>query len=219
MITSNRDEIITREAALPPKTYAHQGSSLAYPRDPQGGGTWIATGAEMTVCLFNGAFEPHERKNSYRVSRGTVPIALSGFNSVTDFVRHFDFSGIEPFSVVVYRPGQLHEVKWDEKKPHLITHSVDEPHIWASATLYSPEVRKTRQHWFDEWLQSKPVFDREHIISFHTQEKSDKENGLLIQRDNGLRTVSVCSVEHQERQPSYMQYIDLVNQRSHGHSI
>ncbi|MEZ4720497.1 MAG: NRDE family protein [Flavobacteriales bacterium] len=210
LITSNRDEIITRSPAIGPKVYSPSTKEILFPKDPQGGGSWIASGDNMSVCLLNGAFEPHERKDHYKHSRGLVPLAIIEHGNVPSFVEQYDFEGIEPFTVVIYNPNGLWELIWDEERPHLFGHDPKLPGIWASTPLYSPEVRAQRKQWFSEWLDSTSDPTQESILRFHTQPSSDKENGLLIARDNGLHTVSVTSIEHQNDQSALMCYRDLV---------
>lgn len=210
MISSNRDEIITRAPAEPPVVREIGGVPLLFPRDPVGGGTWIASNAEATACLFNGAFEPHERKPNYRLSRGVVPLEYFQFLDVERFVKDFNFSGIEPFSMVIYRKGSLHEIKWDEEQVHVIVHDAEAPHIWASVTLYDQKTREERRRWFEQWLATSPDFDPDAAMGFHTTALGDKINGLLINRPSGLRTVSVTSISHVEDEGAKLQYRDLV---------
>ena len=53
----------------------------------------------------------------------------------------------------------------------------------------------------------------------HTSEKSDKENGLLIHRDNGLQTVSVTSVRRTDGAESNMIYRDLVSDKQYQQEL
>ena len=219
LITSNRDESIARALAEPPVVADPNSSMLLYPRDPLGGGTWIASGKKATVCLFNGAFEPHIQKDHYRTSRGTIPIQFFEHRDAKEFVQRFDLQGIEPFSIVIYQNRTLTEIKWDEQKAHLIDHDPEKPGIWASVSLYTPEVRENRTRMFDSWLTTNPDLNQESIVGFHTSEKSDKENGLLIHRDNGLQTVSVTSVRRTDGAESNMIYRDLVSDKQYQQEL
>lgn len=211
LISSNRDEIITRSIAELPQCYVHGSRQLLYPRDPVGGGTWILTAPEATICLFNGGFKPHVRREEYRISRGLIPIRFFDFLSIDRFAQSFDFQGIEPFSLVVYQEGRLHYLVWDEQRVHLKELDAKTPKIWASSTLYSPEVQARRDELFEAWLGSHPSFNQASIMAFHTSEDGDSENGLLINRANGLKTVSVTSIERNDAFESSMVYRDLIN--------
>ena len=109
-----------------------------------------------------------------------------------------------------YQSGRLHLLVWDETSVHLTELDPNIPQIWASSTLYSPEVRMHRKEMFNAWLESDPSFDQESIMRFHQSEKTDAENGLLIHRSNGLKTVSVTSVERHDAYDTSMVYRDLI---------
>lgn len=209
LITSNRDEASERPSAFPPKVYESEGKKLLFPKDPLGGGTWIATSNDAAVCLFNGAFEPHVRKQYYRISRGLVPVSFFKYDTVDAFIKGFNFEGIEPFSLVIYHQKRLVELKWDETTLHRFEHDPLQAHIWASATLYSPEVVAERKRWFNDWLAKSPAYNVENIMRFHSSGLGDKENGLFIDRQNGLKTVSVSSIQFSEEQKTSLTYHDL----------
>ena len=53
IITSNRDEKITRERALSPQEYLIDGKKIIFPKDPKAGGTWVAHN-ETKIIVFMG---------------------------------------------------------------------------------------------------------------------------------------------------------------------
>ena len=212
LITSNRDEALHRERAERPTTAIYKDQPLLFPRDPKGQGSWIASSQTSSACLFNGAFEAHMPRPPYRHSRGLIPLEVLTHNSLDAFVEQYSLDGIEPFSIVVYRPGLLQELKWDGSQAHVVDHNANQPHIWASATLYNAEVRAQRRKDFEQWLDTGPAFTQEAIVGFHTQASNDRENGLLIARDSGLHTVSVTSLKHTHGAPTEMRYQDLLTQ-------
>ncbi len=219
LITSNRDEALARDRAEFPAVHHYKGQALLFPKDPRGKGSWIASNHASSVCLFNGAFEAHVPAPPYRHSRGLIPLEVLSHDTLDDFVVSHSLEGIEPFSIVVYRPGVLQELKWDGQKPHVLNHDSEQPHIWASATLYSKEVRTQRQRDFETWLRKGPEFTQANIVGFHTQGSEDHDNGLLIARDSGLQTVSVTSMKHTHDAPTEMIYHDLITQERHTQSL
>ena len=69
ILTSNRDEQRIRET-IPPKKYKENGVDLFFPKDKIAGGTWIGTSSnKRLVCVLNGAFKKHKRKDYYKKSR------------------------------------------------------------------------------------------------------------------------------------------------------
>ena len=85
-LTSNRDEWNLRPT-LAPVTEIIAGQEVTFPKDETAGGTWIAAGENGRVCcLLNGAFERHERKLPYGLSRGKVILMAFEYENVADFL-------------------------------------------------------------------------------------------------------------------------------------
>jgi uncharacterized protein with NRDE domain len=199
ILTSNRDEKDTRERALPPRIFSHNHLNVCYPQDPRAKGTWIAVSENnFTLCLLNGGFVPHKSRPPYRKSRGVMLLDFFNFNNVNQFVVNYDFKGIEPFTLIIaeYRSIlKLYELRWDGKQIHLSYRDAKQSAIWSSVTLYTPEVIKTRESWFNAWKQKqKEGFFPENISEFHmTGGTGDKSSDLLMRRP-GTGTVSVTQV-------------------------
>jgi uncharacterized protein with NRDE domain len=70
VLTSNRDEAPNRHT-LSPDFYNIENTKLLFPKDEVAGGSWIGVSEKQRVlCILNGGFEKHERKATYRLSRG-----------------------------------------------------------------------------------------------------------------------------------------------------
>jgi uncharacterized protein with NRDE domain len=107
ILTSNRDEDMLRQTALPFQKYSLNNKSLYYPKDPKAGGTWIATEPNsFTVCLLNGAFKAHTPNPPYNKSRGIVLLDFFKYNNQYDFIKQYDFSNIEPFTLLFVKRQQ-----------------------------------------------------------------------------------------------------------------
>ena len=76
VITSNRDERIARGKAISPEVYEMNGVQITFPKDPKGGGTWIAHTKKKVIVLLNGAQDKHKLKPSYKKSRGLIVLDL-----------------------------------------------------------------------------------------------------------------------------------------------
>ena len=106
ILTSNRDESPFRKT-VPPETYIENKVKLTYPKDEVAGGTWIGlSDKNRLVCLLNGGFEKHKRVTNYKMSRGIIVKQLIKVENAVDFIKNFDFKGIEPFTIVL---GDWHE--------------------------------------------------------------------------------------------------------------
>ena len=199
ILTSNRDETPKR-AALAPESYTVHGKEIFFPKDPLAGGTWIATDKkQFTLCLLNGAFEKHHHKPPYKLSRGIMVLDFFMYNNIRNFVEQYDFSGIEPFTLILIESNNnlsATELVWDEVKLHVRSLDVTQPQIWSSSTLYPEAVRAERKHWFKLWLEAHDKFQQNEIIDFHkTGGKGDEWNDFVMNREGKVQTVSVTSIE------------------------
>lgn len=209
VLTSNRDEAPGRPT-LPPKIYSEGGVEMLFPKDGIAGGTWLGVSSrKRCICLLNGAFEKHLRKDSYRKSRGVV---VREFLVVSDFsvaIAEYDFSGIEPFTLVVaewLKELKFSEAVWDGEKMHF-RHLPLSPHIWSSSPLYTSAAKRGRENWFVQ-LRKEQELSPKNILDFHySAGKGDKENGVVMDR-NFVRTRSISQIVLSEEKV-FFYYDDL----------
>lgn len=216
ILTSNRDEKAYRPTQ-PPQEYPAGAVNLYFPKDEKAGGSWIALNDNGRLCcLLNGAFEPHIKQEFHSRSRGTV---LTGFAStalpVGEYFKQENLQNVEPFTVVVLEQEEgkttgLCEFVWDGNKKHVIHPNINEPALWSSVTLYSPENRYQRQEWFNDFLrQNEGVITPEKVLAFHSgRHTSDNSVNLVMERGGGLKTVSITQVTVQQK-GFIMHYFDL----------
>jgi hypothetical protein len=211
ILTSSRDEKLVRPAALPPMEYNVHSKTITFPKDPSAGGSWIAYSESRTACLLNGGFVKHISLPPYKKSRGLILLDYFQFPGITEFLHEYDFTGIEPFTLIIIESPGLYELRWDGEKIHSISRDLNKPFIWSSATLYTDEVILKRKTWFQSWLAKNNEFLIDNIRQFHhTAGEGDKENDLLMNRSNSLKTVSITTVEKKQSQMT-MIYEDLTN--------
>ena len=198
ILTSNRDEHSLRLKAAPPEKFNVNDLDVFYPKDGQAGGSWIAATKDFTLCLLNGAFNKHIRNPPYTKSRGIMLLDFFEFNDVTKFAGKYQFSGIEPFTLLILETVselKLHELRWDGVALNLQQSDARVPHIWSSVTLYEPEIIELRRKWFHEWLASHQLNSMDSIMHFHEfAGGDDKTTAVLMNRNNELLTVSITSV-------------------------
>ncbi len=220
ILTSNRDEKTDRPPATPPFFEKKNNYELIYPRDPHGGGTWIASdNRNNSVCLLNGAIRKHKPQYPYRHSRGLVVLDFFAFNNLFDFIDFYDLNNIEPFTLVIIHDYRLFEFKWDGVQRHLKNLSFLKPNIWSSVTLYDEVVIKKRENWFHEWLQNNSPFDLERMLDFHMfGGEGNKETDILMERDDQLKTISITSLFNGDNLTT-MYYKDILNQEDHQETI
>jgi Transport and Golgi organisation 2 len=215
ILTHNRDESIARTKALAPRQYNVHHQAIIYPKDPVGGGTWMATSAHFTLCLLNGAFEKHVAKPPYRQSRGLVILDFFQFGSLPDFVRQYQFIGIEPFTLVVVdklNKYELTELRWDGQDVFIDSKDNQKPHIWSSATLYSATIRQNREQWFGDWCIQNADYEAEKVLKFHhTGGNGDIENDLKMNRKGELMTQCIMQIQCGTKHRYEVMYQDLLS--------
>ncbi len=219
IFTSNRDESKIRPTHHPSVDDAGE-LKLLYPKDSIAGGTWVCLSNHNRVAgLMNGAFERHEWKPPYRLSRGIVLLDLMKSDRLDDFLNDYNLEGVEPFTVIVYDNGQITELRWDGKQKHKKIIDTGKPQIWSSASLYPRLVREKREGWFAKWLEKRKEFLQKDILEFHRfGGEGDPENDFVMNRFDIVQTVSITSII-KKPDTAAMTYNDLVANKTSETSI
>lgn len=193
LLTSNRDEKITRPSAIEPKIYQIENKKIIYPKDAKAGGTWFVVDEfGNAIILLNGGKTKHIPKEKYRLSRGIIVLDLIASDSIVSKWETIDLTDIEPFTLVVLENKQPYQLQWsgEEKSTEIL--EVNQNYIWSSSTLYSSEIQQQRADWFAQYMKENTEISAEKMKVFHKNtEPKDAKNGLIINRDNLLKTLSV----------------------------
>ena len=208
-----------RQQALPPEIYSVNGRNLLYPKDGAAGGSWIAVNEQnSTAVLLNGGFVKHRVNPPYRMSRGIILLeVVQAANPVLHF-QQMDLAGIEPFTIIHFN-NQLHQLTWTGDVKHRRQLDPSKPNIWSSVTLYEQPVIAKRERWFAAFIDKNPIPDQESILDFHMNTgDGDKQNDLVMNRDNKLTTVSITSVEIMDQHCS-MKYADRLTNETYVTTI
>lgn len=210
--TSSRDEQAGRPLALFPEIYNIGGIRVLFPKDPKGGGSWIAVNENGHAgVLLNGAIKAHETEDFYRKSRGLILLDLISALSPADKFEETDFKGIEPFTIILFENKNLYSGKWDGQMKWLESLNANKPHIWSSVTLYDPVAIRKREEWFRAWLCKNTYPGSLDIIHFHQKGgDGDPFNDILMNRDHKLFTNSISSIRLSPESASF-RYLDLRN--------
>lgn len=214
VLTSNRDEAPQRHT-IPPKVYTLDGTRVLFPKDELAGGTWIGTSdRKRLVCLLNGGFGPHERKESYRMSRGIIVTNLLGEEDALEAIRQFDFSDIEPFTIILIdwrNTLQISELIWDGTSSHIDEKAVV-PQIWSSSLLYTSEAKRKRESWFSKFLLEKADPSEAELMDFHREAgDGDSETDLIMDR-GFVKTKSISQIIKKDEDICF-NYEDLQSHR------
>lgn len=206
ILTNNRDENPNRPKALDPRNYKVYGHKVSFPKDPLGGGTWIASSQRVNLVLLNGGHRIHKHTPPYRQSRGLVVLDFFLFLDEKDFFKNYDFKGIEPFTLIGVSETLLFQIRWDEDGKTLDYFSKAEPKIWSSVTLYTADVIAEREIWFKDFLSQFPKPSLSDILNFHTTGGGgDPNTNLNMERGDMVKTLGISQIvfKDQESKLSY----------------
>ena len=219
IITSNRDEHIQRENAAAPGFHQLPNKKIIFPKDVRAGGTWFAAADNGVVAvLLNGAFQKHVSTPPYRKSRGLILLEIIEAAESLSFFKTINLNNIEPFTVVLYQPGFLHELRWDGKDKHEKTLDITGNYIWSSATLYSDEVIEQRKNHFDRFIHSADGITAQTVHDFHASNNGDAENGFVINRQTGMKTFSITQAVVQSDVVNFS-HDDLLQQKCYTETM
>lgn len=192
IITSNRDENLQRQNAAAPDFHLLQDKKIIFPKDAKAGGTWFAAADNGVVAvLLNGAFVKHIANPPYRKSRGIILLEIIEADKPLTFFAALNLEHIEPFTVILYQPGLLHELRWDGNNKYDKLLSTSKNYIWSSSTLYTDDVIEKRKNLFDRFIHSTKNITADLVHDFHAYNNDDNENGFVINRQTGMKTFSI----------------------------
>lgn len=213
MITSNRDEHISRPLAHEPKEETLGSMKVLFPKDPKAGGTWFALNENGAIAvLLNGAFVKHRSIGDYVKSRGLVLLDIIGAEDPVAMLSEIDLHNIEPFTLVLFHVHLL-EFRWDGGQKYFRPLDKTKNHIWSSVTLYDDAVIGHRSSLFDKFMKGTQSVDASDVVDFHTNNNEDFENGFVIDRKTGLKTFSVTQAILEQEGQNLLKYIDLLNDK------
>jgi hypothetical protein len=219
IITSNRDEHIGRENAVAPDFNVLPDKKIIFPRDPRAGGTWFAVADNgVVVVLLNGAFNKHISQPPYRKSRGLILLEIIEAAEPRFYFHNSDLNNIEPFTVVLYQPEMLYELRWDGSQRYEKKLNVSGNYIWSSSTLYSDEVAGRRKILFEQFTRSQDSINAGCIHDFHARNNGDEENGFVINRQTGMKTFSITQAIVNCEKVNLL-HTDLLQQRQYAETM
>ncbi|HBY70331.1 MAG: hypothetical protein CMC07_05575 [Flavobacteriaceae bacterium] len=209
VLTSNRDEAPGR-TTLSPKMYEEQNTRLLFPKDELAGGTWIGiSDKKRLICLLNGGFTAHERKDDYRMSRGIIVKDLLTAKDAVSEIGGYDFNGIEPFTIIMVDWAnhlRIFELVWDEAEIHF-TEKPLAPQIWSSSLLYTKEMKEKREKWFSTFLFENLKPDASDLLKFHKTAGEGNLNIDMVMDRGFVKTKSITQIMKNEK--IEMHYEDL----------
>tara|TARA_R110002072_G_scaffold48099_1_gene131578 strand:- start:239 stop:949 length:711 start_codon:yes stop_codon:yes gene_type:complete len=196
IFTHNRDERSDRLSSQNIIGEKVANRKVYFPKDLEANGTWIAHSPKFrSACILNGGEKAYKRRASYPKSRGIMVLESFEANSIEDFYNHYNFKDLEPFTLILKEEAKLSAIVHDEDETQLKIFNPNQKQIWSSTKLYSSEVRKKREEWFEAWLKKNPELKPENISAFHQSAgDGNKESDLIMSRWGILKTVSISQI-------------------------
>jgi uncharacterized protein with NRDE domain len=158
----SRDERRSRAPAVAPEIHAAGGTRFIAPRDPEGGGTWLAVNSHgVAVALLNdyGSRFAGERFES----RGGLVLALAETRDPRELERRLcarSLAPYRPFELVVLAPGEaVARFAWNGRE---LATERDAQGPFASSAVAHAEARAARRARFAESNGALERFHREH---------------------------------------------------------
>jgi hypothetical protein len=205
IITQNRDESPLRTPAVFPIFE----SELCFPKDPDGGGTWMGMRRDgIVVSLLNGAFIPHQRKPSYKKSRGLLTLQALRSPQPNSFLNKEALLGLEAFTMVIFQKDVIVEFRWDENELFQCKWPTSQPLIWQSAPLYDAAMQKVRELWFRQFLLSNLSPSADEVLQWATNRSIETPHKSICMKRDEVETVSISQIlKHPDN--IEMRYLDL----------
>ncbi|TVR38591.1 MAG: hypothetical protein EA392_08945 [Cryomorphaceae bacterium] len=211
VITINRDEAPERRAD-DPVIRERSGKQLWLAPEPVSGSSNVVFDIinHRLVVLLNGAFESHEHKPPYRLSRGLVILDSFDYDSLGAMKRLYDFTGIEPFTLLAFQKGATEEMRWDGEKVHYTDPAAHQFTIWSSAKLYPAEVIQSREEAFADWLKKNQRIYAQQLFDMHQREGDDSRGpGFRMNYEDLVKTVSITQFTLSGNRVA-LRYLDLM---------
>jgi hypothetical protein len=231
-VVCNRDERRDRSAALAPAEYPVGATGRAlFPRDPDGGGTWIGVNrAGLVAAMLNRNSGPHEgqigsgfrRTSSSRhpTSRGIIVPFLLQFERAADALAHLErlsATSFAPFRVVLvdgrftWTAAGGGGLRLEVERYRLVR-----PHVFASSGLGDALVERPRRRLFQELVLNRRNGLLAAQAAFHRHHWPNAPAISVLMSRVDARTVSRTQVDRPLVGPIVMRYDPLadVSERS-----
>ncbi len=212
ILTQNRDESIMRPVATPPIKKRLGDLDVVYPVDPQGRGTWIGVSSEgRAAAILNGGSKKHQHKPPYRHSRGLIIPDFLRSPDFEKFYNGYDFSGLEPFTMLIFENGRIFEIIKEEKTLGYKELPATKPLFRLSYPLYPADSIDERSLAFYRWYYQQKDISPAQVFDYHYRDRYEMKH--IPKYDTGrhiLRTVSITQVQKGQNRFK-MDYYDAVN--------
>jgi hypothetical protein len=207
----NRDERRSRPRAEAPAVRTEGGIELLAPRDPEGGGTWLAVNARgLSLGLLNFYDAPAPRirhQEESFVSRGRLVTALAAARSLAQVehrLRSLDLAAYRPFSLLALSPpgldaerGTARVFEWDGDR--FVCRPEPLPRLLSSSGYDAPTAYRHRRQLLATLDAESPAALRE----YHRSHQPERGAFSPCMHRDDASTVSFSAVTVGQQQIAF----------------
>jgi hypothetical protein len=195
----NRDERRDRPPALAPGRERLGDRAAVFPRDPQGGGSWIGVNdAGLVVSVLNWPVRPQHEDTTGFVSRGLlVPYLLqhARLDALVGSLAAFDSKPYRPFRVVAAQRGRVVVAAGRGARVAVRPLDGSRPLIVTSSSIHSDRASAARRALFRRsvLLANGSRFEAQRAFHDHRWTSAPEISVVMSRQES--RTVSRTSVD------------------------
>ena len=186
----NRDELRSRQTALPPRRIERDGLEVLSPVDADAGGSWLTVNTHgVTIALLNryGIKTPASRFTSVR-SRGQLVLDLSSAKSQSDALER-----LYALELTDYRPFTLLVLEIDREPVMTASdgHQLEVPSKPVAPLVSSShDTAAATQARIDLWRRTVDLQDSSTLAAFHRSHWPERGAASPCMHRQDARTVS-----------------------------
>ncbi|CAN5581012.1 hypothetical protein BH09PLA1_BH09PLA1_04880 [soil metagenome] len=197
-LACNRDELLTRPLALPPRSTQFGEREALLPIDPQSGGTWIAASDAGLILTLLNTRSGWPTRNVPPRSRGEIIPAMLHCSTIDEVIRRMqriDATLFGPFRLLVVSRAGGGEIHSDGRRVTRRRWSIDKlPLMATSSSLGDELVGPPRRELFDRTILFGDC-SAESQDAFHRHAWPDRTYLSVNMARLDARTVSVTTIE------------------------
>ena len=201
--TSNRDIPKNRKIAIPPKCYNIKGQDIIFPKDPDAGGSWIASTSQKLGCVLNAK---NKRELTNNNSRGILLIELLQQIDSEKYFLKTKLENIYPFSIIELDTLKktLKKFIWDGNNRDIEKLDVDKNYLWLSSSIYKTSTMNKKSELFNVMLNTQ--ISKKQIKNFHLK------NQFCESKPKNINTASITQISG-SLNIEIMDYHNLLNDK------
>ena len=128
-----------------------------------------------------------------------------------------DYLSLNDFEVTLAKNGMEGFEKFKKDNYDLCILDVMMP--YKDGYTLAKEIREKRANWFNTFLDTKPEVNEAELFNFHRYtEEENTEHGLVINRNDALKTLSITQAVV-EKNKVQMTHYDLMKNDSFNHAF